>query len=322
MLHADGVTSAKDADGNVYIQKSHSRILPDKDCSINRENPNRKLPNSKALVVGFDAKGNFQGVMPKGTTHGYWTLSKSFLTPDDGAGADGDYVARTLLEFDLNSAGITNGDYLESCQLSLYYYKSNTVPKTGNYIFDFYRFHPGTTANEVFTENATWWEYDYSGTATLGSTGEFAITEGGTHGSNLWDNQGLGTTGSTAEHNAVPTGTTAQWLDISGGVIGANNDSYTDNLYDFGLSATRRTVTAGQLVNFDITDAAKDAFANYNNKLRLMIRLRDDETYDNSDSIVFLSFYSTESEPSPLAASASSPPQYAPSISVTYWNHT
>jgi len=53
-----------------------------------------------------------------------------------------------------------------------------------------------------------------------------------------------------------------------------------------------------------------------------MIRLRDDETYDNSDSIVFLSFYSTESEPSPLAASASSPPQYAPSISVTYWNHT
>ena len=108
MLHSDGVTAGRDSGGHFHTARIYKRITPKKDLCINRENPHRKLPNSSALVVGFDGKGDFQNVIKDGLTHGYWTLSRSLTTPEDHGGSAGDYVARTLIEFDLNDSGITN----------------------------------------------------------------------------------------------------------------------------------------------------------------------------------------------------------------------
>ena len=328
MLHEDGATGSRDAEGNPYGNRVHKKIIPTKDISINRENPNRKLSNSNALVVGYHGRGNFLGVMPHGHTHGYWTLNvpSDITVPDDGAGSSGDYVARTIIEFDLNDSGLTSGDDVDSALLYLYYYMSNTIREPSiSYNFDFYRMHPGgitNTSQNLFTENATWWEYDFSGTATLGSTGSFGETEVGTHGTNLWDNQGLGITGSTAEHNSIPSGTTTQWLDISGGVSGSNQDDYSDNLYKFGHKVSRSDIVAGNRIQLDITDAVIDALNNYDNKLRIFIKLRDDHLYDTTENQVFISFFAKEIEPTPDKINAKNISQYSPCIHITYWDST
>jgi hypothetical protein len=319
--------------GIPFGNKTYKRIIPDKDCCINRENPNRMLSASTALVTGFDPYGTFQGVIPSGATHGYWELA-----PQQTLGAD--YIARTLIEFDLDDAGITNGDFLETCILELTYYSSNTISSDAGYTLDFYRFHQGNTFSggsggpitgaKVFTENATWWEYDYTGTAIVGTTSNagFTATLGLSHGTtgSRWEYQGLGITGSTAEHTgwaiSDSDGGVTQWDDFSGGVAGSNTNSSSDNIYSYGLFVNRDSVLAGKKVVLDITNAAKDAVANYNNKLRIMIKLRDDHSYDGTSEKVFVSFYSTEAEPDPTGIGESIETQYSPAIHLTYWDAT
>jgi hypothetical protein len=324
-LHAG--SSGGSTFGIPFGRKTYKRIIPDKDCCINRENPNRMLSASTALVTGFDPYGTFQGVIPSGATHGYWSFP--------WAGQLGsDYIARTLLEFNLDDAGITNGDSLETCILELTYYSSNTISSDAGYTLDFYRFHQGNTFSggsggpiagaKLFTENATWWEYDYTGTAITGTTSNaaFTATLGVSHGTTgtRWEYQGLGVTGTTAEHIGVVDGGITGWVDFSGGVGGSNINSGSDNIYSYGLNVTRDTVVAGKKVILDITPAAKDAVANYNNKLRIMIKLRDDHSYDGTSEKVFVSFYSTEGEPDILNVSPSNETQYSPSIHLTYWD--
>tara|TARA_Y100000310_G_scaffold283238_1_gene305088 strand:+ start:1760 stop:2782 length:1023 start_codon:yes stop_codon:yes gene_type:complete len=325
-IHAGA--SAGSSGGIPFGNKTYKRIVPDKDCCINRENPNRMLPSSSALVVGFDPLGTFKGVIPSGATHGYWELA-----PPTTLGAD--YIARTLLEFDLDDAGITTGDLLETCILELTYYSSNTITPDAGYTLDFYRFHPGLTFSggsggpitgaKVFTENATWWEYDYTGTAITGTTSNaaFTATLGVSHGTTgtRWEYQGLGVTGTTAEHiGVIYLPKPSEWVDFSGGVGGSNIDSSSDNIYSYGLNVTRETVLAGQQVVLDITSAAKDALANYNNKLRIMIKLRDDHAYDGTSNSAFVSFYSTEAEPTPDSISSITKAKYSPAIHLTYWD--
>ena len=57
MLHESGVTG-DDAVGNPLPEKIHKKITPRNDCCISRENPQRKLPASTALVAGFNSKGS------------------------------------------------------------------------------------------------------------------------------------------------------------------------------------------------------------------------------------------------------------------------
>ena len=326
MLHEGGLSGPSEG-------RLSSRIVSGKDCSINRENPNRKLPSSSALVVGFDGRGHFSNIIPNGLTHGYWTLSQpNTQTPDDGAGHHRDYISRSILEFDLNNTGITSSDDIDSAYLYLYYYMSHTIQADSNsYIFDIHRIHPGgitNTAQNLLTENATWWEYDFSGTATGategsdGSTGTFNLTEGGTHGINMWEYQGLGISGSTAEHIGDGFGGPTGWVDFSGGVFGSNQDEYSDEIYNVGHSVTRYDIRAGKQIQIDVTEAARDALENYNNKLRLMIKLRDDHTYDNTNNRIFLSFYSSESEYYPDKINNTEMSEYSPVLHITYWDNT
>jgi hypothetical protein len=329
--------------GLPFARKVYSKLIPSIDVSINRENPHRKLPKSNVLVAGFDAKGTFDFVIPEGNTHGYWTLNKQLQNstglsgPEDHGGSAGDYVARTLIEYDLENAGITSGDEIEQAQLSLTIFKSKTLDD--KYTFDFYRLHAGTTYGSIeayaetsLTENATWYEYDHSGTGLSGVTsGEvvgrsFLATDGNTHGDNRWDSQGCGITGSTAEHLAVTAGETAAlaWLDKSGGSTTANHDSQVhssrdDNLYNYTLSLGSTQVITGKKINLDITGAVKDAVNNYVNKLRMVIQLRNDDSYNGTDSRGFISFYSSNfaKGDSALSQSKGSP---APTLSITWYD--
>jgi hypothetical protein len=308
--------------------KKHSKIYPTGDCSISRENPNRKLPNSDVLVVGFDSSGTFNKIIPEGNTHGYWTLTGlNPASPEDGAGASGDYVSRILMEFDLADAGITSGDAIERASLQLTVFQSKTIEGSSSFDFDFFRFHPGTTINNTagyenhFTENATWYEYDYSGTGlTTGTyaTGDFGVTDSN-HGTNRWDYQGLGVTGSTAEHSGG--GDTGQWVDISGGTSSSNIDEYSDNIYKYAMSLSRWEVIGGEMLYLDLTSAAQDALANYLGKMRIMIRLRDDQSYDNTDTEAFVSFYSSSSLRDTSTFSQSKGSQI-PTLSVDYFDVT
>jgi len=333
--------------GVPYEQKKHSKLLPTIDVSINRENPHRKLPSSKVLVVGFDAEGTFDFVVPEGNTHGYWTLNKQLQNssglsgPEDHGGDTGDYVARTLLEYDLELAGITAGDEIEQAQLSLTIFKSKTLDD--KYIFDLYRLHAGTTYGSIetyaetsLTQNATWYEYNHSGTGLSGpAIGEgggptgsrgFLATDGNTHGNNRWESQGCGITGSTAEHLAVTAGETAalEWLDKSGGSTTANHldtthSSRNDILYDYTLSLGTNDTIAGKKINLDITGAVKDALNNYVNKLRMVIQLRDDDLYDGTNNKGFISFYGSNfaKGPATLSQTKGSP---GPVLSIVWYD--
>jgi len=307
--------------------KKHSKIYPANDCSISRENPNRKLPDSNVLVAGFDATGKFNHIIPSGTTHGYWTLAGINPTsPEDGAGASGDYVARILMDFDLEDAGITLGDAIERASLQLTVFQSKTINDSNTYNFDFFRFHPGTTISSVgytnlFTKNATWYEYDYSGTGlTTGTyaTGDFSATDSN-HGNNRWDYQGLGTTGSTAEHEGG--GDTGQWVDISGGTSSSQSDSYSDHIYKYAMEMSRWEIVGGEMIYLDLTGAARDALANYEGKLRLMIRLRDEHLYDGTDTEAFISFYSSSYMKNPSNFSQSKGAEI-PTLSIDYFDVT
>ena len=355
MLHSDGATASA-AFGQPHTTKHYKRIVPRKDACINRENPNRKMPKHKSLVAGFDPSGTFGGVVPHGFTHGYWTLNQpSPVQPADNAGADSDYIARTLIEFDLDDAGITNGDSIEDATLVLHFYRSKSVDASaGVVLFDIHRFHPGLTGNtgdiggrsdNKFTENATWWEYDYTGSATMdaaktwnelvyngvtGATGNFEDTvnvAGGAagitseHGTYRWEVQGLGATGSTAEHLAVGHGPTG-WTDYSGGPVGSDQDAYADNIYDLGFTANAHSVIAGTKLEVNMKSAVQDALSNYNNKVRLMIKLRNDEAYDGTAYKAYVAFYSGESEAYVLGGtskvSALVDAKYTPALHITY----
>ena len=353
-LHEDAVGITQGPEGDIYSSKVHKRITPKHDCSINRENPNRKMPSNPALVVGYDGSGNFDRVVPHGATHGYWTLANviPMFCPFDGAGASGNYIARSLLEFDLDDAGITAGDLIESATLRLTYYKSKTIRQDSEFAFDLHRVHPGLTGNtggdahnydSKFTSNATWWEYDFTDTATgcspgfvcgvTSGIGTFLVTQGGTHGTKRWEYQGLGYTGSTAEHSNTGIGGATGWVDYSGGPVGSDQDSYSDNLYT-GFTASKsgnHAVRANKVLDFDVTEALTDAQTYYNNKLRFMIKLRDDHTFEagatTEKNRIFVSFHSSEAEngigPSGISdVSVIQMPKYAPSIHVTYYNRT
>ena len=507
-LHEDAVGITQGPEGDIYSSKVHKRITPKHDCSINRENPNRKMPSNPALVVGYDGSGNFDRVVPHGATHGYWTLANviPMFCPFDGAGASGNYIARSLLEFDLDDAGITAGDLIESATLRLTYYKSKTIRQDSEFAFDLHRVHPGLTGNtggnasatavdaidtsgyttsnadasftiaiptsagglggtavtilldedkddgtqataaantitigtfdasenddmvadfiinaingvaagrfiyasegngqsghdlgitakqgssqtkitltmdlggesgnisdalasasgvniidvtdftggsiyghahsDKMTSNATWWEYDFTNTATgcspgfvcgvTSGIGTFLVTQGGTHGTKRWEYQGLGYTGSTAEHSNTGIGGATGWVDYSGGPVGSDQDSYSDNLYT-GFTASKsgnHSVRANKVLDFDVTEALTDAQTYYNNKLRFMIKLRDDHTFEagatTEKNRIFVSFHSSEAENGigPLGisdVSAIKMPTYAPSIHVTYYNRT
>lgn len=479
MLHEDGATAA-DASGQLHSAKIYKRIVPKKDLCINRENPNRKLPRSRALVAGFDPRGTFGGVIPHGFTHGYWTMNRS---PDqqpaeDGAGNtySGDYVSRILLEFDLDDAGLTAGDKVEDATLSLYFYRSKSIQGGSEFTFDFHRFHPGLTANrggsasasasitcdiipgtdvygdtltitdatgralvftagapndnstrtfktgatsqknvlinlynrivatthgftgtngitgagangdtdylvdhgsdvwelrlvnygpasvgpsgnvsivtsdpklltgatgtitgfsggslggnsETFTENATWWEHDFSGGATYdstktwtalasGATGNFSAT-GVSQGTRRWEEQGLGISGSTAEHTVSDV---TLYKDFSGGPAGSDQDQFADNIYSLGFTANSTTVKANKRLELDVQTAVVDALENYDNKLRIMIKLRDDDMMDGTSDRAYVTFYSSEAEGTLSAVDfrATNDAKFSPSLQVTY----
>lgn len=333
--------------GQPFARKVYSKLIPSKDVSISRENPHRKLPSPNVLVVGFDAEGTFDFVVPEGNTHGYWTLSKQIHSstglsgPEDHGGSGGDYVARTLLEYDLEVAGITAGDEIEQAQLALTIFKSKTTD--AKYTFDLYRLHAGTTwgsfeaySNTALSENATWYEYNHSGTGLSGTamgegggpTGSrsFGPTDGNTHGNNRWDSQGCGITGSTAEHLAVTAGETAAlaWLDKSGGSTTANHlatvhSSRNDILYNYTLALAPAEVIAGNEIIMDITGAVKDALNNYANKLRILIQLRNDDLYNGTNNRGFISFYSSNFAKgnASLSQSKGTP---APTLSITWYD--
>ena len=468
MLHEGQTGPARDSGGHLHTQRIYKRILVNKDCSINRENPHRKLPNSSALVVGFDGKGDFQNVIKDGLTHGYWTLSRNINTPEDFGGSGADYVSRILMEFDLDEAGITTTDKLQSAVLELNVYKSKTiaVPDT-NYYFDLHRFHAGLTANieksargfigfgvgtpgiqqvgegdhfflpatdgstvvvtllgqsgtstnsetsgttlscktlssgsygnttlhataqavelknvinyhtkfnatssgvtvdiiqavpgtegnttitgynlgatgarhegfsggessDKFNENATWYEYNHSGTGLSGTgvgegggatgTRGFLATDGTTHGNNRWEFQGLGWTGSTAEHSGYYPGATG-WYDYSGGVSGSNQiELYSDNIYQYGFTASQRSLKAGDTIKLDLVKAVQDSIDNYDNKLRIMIKLRDDHKYDGTNKRIFMALQSSENEtdPSGIGPEQVNISKYAPALKLEY----
>ena len=71
-LH-EGASGEGNSGGVVHDNKVYKLIKPTKDCCINRENPNRIMSDSDALVVGFAPDGHFRGAIPHGFTHGYWT---------------------------------------------------------------------------------------------------------------------------------------------------------------------------------------------------------------------------------------------------------
>ena len=340
MLHEDGVT-ASNVLGQLYTAKIHKRIIPKHDVCINRENPNRKLPNSRALVTGFDPGARFGGVINHGFTHGYWTMNAGGPDPFDGAGAKKDYVSRILLEFDLDDAGITNGDFIEDARLTLTYYRSKSIQGGKEFVFDFHRFHPGLTGNtgddfgrndNKFTENATWWEYDHSASATMdtgqtwgqllyngvsGATGTFALTDGASHGASRWEFQGLGATGSTAEHLAVGHGATG-WVDYSGGPVGSDQDTYADTVYELGFTASSTNVQAGKQLVVDVRTPVNDALSYYNNKVRIMIKLRNDEAFDGTTDRAYLTFYSSEAEGGLTTVNVLRDAKYSPALHITY----
>ena len=293
MLHESevaGTTYGIPHQGNIY-----TRITPTVDVSICNQNPHRKLPNSNALVSGYDNAGNFQGVIPEGSTHGYWTTSDiaDTLIPEDHAGSSTErYVSRIIFVFDLNQAGISH----------------DMVNVYGNQL----------------TQNATWYEFDHSGTGVSGA-GEgvgqrgFEGTTGPTHGVNRWDNQGMGFTGSTAEHRGDNFGGTGQWLDYSDGPAGSNQDTtYSTPLYA-EFEASRATAIAGGVVKIDFYNAVEDARANYNNYLRFMIKIRDDQDSEGGPlRYQFISMHSSEADPDKNLTNAGEEPDYAPSIHITY----
>ena len=336
MLHESevaGTTFGLPHQGNIY-----TRITPTVDVSICNQNPHRKLPNSNALVSGFDNAGNFQGVIPEGSTHGYWTTSDiaDTLIPEDHAGSSTErYVSRIIFVFDLNQSGITAGDKLIDAQFRFIYYKSNTIKGSGSHNWDFHRIHPGTTNSGIsgamlnvygnqLTQNATWYEFDHSGTGVSGA-GEgvgqrgFESTTSITHGVNRWDNQGMGFTGSTAEHRGDNFGGTGQWLDYSDGVTGSNQEVlYSTPLYA-EFEASRATAIAGDAVKIDFYNAVEDARANYNNYLRFMIKIRDDQDMSGGPlRYQFISIHSSEADPDKNLTNAGEEPDYSPSIHITY----
>ena len=342
MLHESGevagTTFGLPHSGNVY-----KRILPTVDVSICNQNPHRKLPNSNALVVGKDNVGRFGGVIPQGSTHGYWTTSNiaDNLVPEDFAGSTTEpYVARTIFVFDLNEAGITTGDKLIDAQFRFVIYKSNTINASGDYHFDFHRVHPGRTGSGIsganlgvlsnkLTDNATWYEFDHSGTGLSGPeegpgnyrtvrgfTPTVALDAGATQGANRWDSMGMRQTGSTADHFGDAFGGTAQWLDFSGGVSADDVNGLVSIYPEVTFSNT--DMLAGNDFKIDISEAVEDARANYNNYLRFMIKFRqDDEPVSGTYGRRYITMHSTESD-AEKEGDPSEEPGYAPSIHITY----
>ena len=343
MLHEDGkvagTTFGLPHSGNLY-----ARILPTVDVSICNQNPNRKLPDSNALVIGKDNRGVFGGVIPNGETHGYWTrgVDADSRIPEDFAGSTTEpYVARSIFVFDLNEAGITAGDKLIDAQFRFVFYKSNTINSSSDFIFDFHRVHPGRTGsgisganlnvlNNKLTENATWFEFDHSGTALTGPaegpgnyrtvrgfTPTVALDAGATQGANRWDSMGMGQTGSTAEHLGDNFGGTAQWLDFSGGVS-ADDVNGLVSIYP-EVMINRDIAVADNDFKVDITNAVEDARTNYNNYLRFMIKFRqDDEPIPGIYGKRFFAIHSTEADPDGSNSDGDELPDYAPSLHITY----
>ncbi len=308
MLH-EGATSGGDSGGAPHGVLIASRILPSLDVCINRENPNRKLPKNKVLVVGYAPSGHFDGCVPQGQTHGYWTQNIfPFIEPADGGGSTTQgYISRILMEFDVSASGITTSDILKDATIDFFFYKNKTIKSGESATLDFHRVHPGltgSTADTQMTESATWWEYDFSNSAT-GATynastaiGTFALTnqDGPTiHGTNVWEFQGLGATGSTAEHIGDDIGGPTGWVDFSGGPAGSDIDSASDNLYTQGFVVQSTQTIPRRKTQLDIKDAVQDAITYYNGKLRFMIKLRDDELLSDTTK-KFVSFYSKEAE--------------------------
>jgi len=342
MLHESGevagTTFGLPHSGNIY-----ERILPTVDVSICNQNPNRKLPDSNAIVFGKDNRGIFGGVIPNGNTHGYWTNAQDADSqiPEDFAGSTTEpYVARAIFVFDLNEAGITAGDKLIDAQFRFVFYKSNTINSNQEFNFDFHRIHPGRTGsgisgdnlgvlNNKLTANATWFEFDHSGTALTGPAEApddyrlvrgfqptVALDAGATHGANRWDSLGMGQTGSTAEHFGDAFGGTAQWLDFSGGVS-ADDINGLVSIYP-QVKLSKAIAIADTAFKMDFMKAVEDARANYNNYLRFMIKFReDDEPIGGNFGKRFIAIHSTEAD-FDKDGNAGEEPDYAPSLHITY----
>ena len=143
----------------------------------------------------------------------------------------------------------------------------------------------------------------------------------------------MGATGSTAEHTNTGIGGATGWLDYSGGPVGSNQDEFADNLYT-GFTASKNgqyAVKAGGKLSLDITEAVTDAMDNYNNKLRFMIKLRNDHTFEagatTEKNRLWIAFHSSEAEadigPGGISdVSTVSLPKYAPSLHITYWDRS
>ena len=210
ILHESGERGVSlGATGSSFLV--NRKLLADKDTCINRENPLRNVGKRFNLVVGYDHRGTFDRAIPAGNTHGYWTLANNngFGDIDGATAVDGggfgitsSYLARTLLQFDLNEAGITRGDSIVKCFLDLEIKKSGTAPTSG-ITLDFHRFHAGVPVAGATTgstsegqhtvgatgvgdkhnwdDSATWYEWKYSGLHELflGTTGAGTLSATG-----------------------------------------------------------------------------------------------------------------------------------------------
>jgi hypothetical protein len=313
-----GHTGGLDAPTGGSGQISTQFITAYSDTCINRENPQRKVGGRTKLVCGYDTLGQFDNAIPHGNTHGYWTLPRprvigtvpthlawnQYAKPKDGAGTGGNYIARILLHFKIgHTEGPTLGDRIEAASLLLWCAKQKN--SESNVEYNIHRLHsPAEHAYHGqtfgFTENATWYEHDFSDGIT--HTGDWNANLGGLTGEPppgtsgpRWHFEGLGVTGFTAGaaiHSGDYTGVTSQWSDFSGstgnvgygghyqtlaGGISAGITAFGPLVYD----PSGHSEDGGFLIKLDdITPHVADAIENYNGHLQLLIKLKDDHIYE------------------------------------------
>ena len=187
MTLRDSLDDAIRNDGNqssrFFSTTQNEFLYATKDTCINRENPNRSVNLVPILVVGFDADGTFDNLVPNGSTNGFWTLATTLIDPSDSGGSDRGYLAQALIEFDLNQSTLSNkgsvtgdaaAERVVRAQLSLSIAGRSIDAVAGQGItIDFHRFatgacgdYPapaGVTEESHWGGDATWWEWDYSG---------------------------------------------------------------------------------------------------------------------------------------------------------------
>jgi len=308
-----GHTGGGDATGG-FGPNSGVILYPVADTSICRENPQRKVGGSTRLVTGFDADGRFNHLIPSGNTHGHWTYPAGHVQPADLAGTGGDYVARSLFHFKIGhgphaklggDTGPTAGDKIQSAQLILWVNKIVNDSKD-EYEYDIHRLHsPAEHAIHgqtfEFTQNATWYEHDWSGGITWGGTfnlgGLTGIAPPGTSGPR-WHFEGLGVTGFTAgaaSQGGDTSGITAHWSDYSGSTGNVGYGGHYQTVAG-GISAgitqfppltfTTQTGRGGAFggypIQLNVLSHVIDAVDNYNGHLQLLLKLKDDHTFSTT----------------------------------------